>query len=874
MCSSRNAPYPPNLDDARQWIPFPDQADKAWGALPAPPNTLTRALRITLVKGKQKDDLLSETVKGTAAPAIDLDVAKSAGEKPSLTEFGVSRESWLGQLEGMKLLRRRFSNVPADAEIRVNSGTVTRDGEWDAERTRPLTEADPGIYVMQWKSAQRIRGLAIKEIDGKTTKIDVYTGAAEGPIDISAAADWLAVGEHQPVRRNHHGNTEADNHFARYMDDYVDFGREIATRAVRLRVIEQWSDNGTYGELGMRTDLGGMKVDPTRCRVFGVAPLAYIGGEPPTDPLTTRRIEIYDVASGKLEQQLPIDRPGQIAYHPAGDLLAISGKDVVKVGPGGGKPEIFISDLEAPVDLAFDADGQLYVFDAGQDRQNVRVYDAAAHLVRSIGEPGGLQIGAWNPRRMGQVTDIDIDHTGQLWVVENQYFPKRITLWSKDGKFKKEFFGNTAYGGGGVLDPWDKTRAFYGPLEFKIDWKTGQSRLKNLTWQGATPAGVVPIRIDSRTYLVTRPADSQVAMSCGIVYLYEHDHLKLVAAVGPAANFEPLKNPELISRFSGKALTELHFCWSDLNGNGTVDFEELVLSPKMVGHLTNFNRDLGIQSGRFRFQVKEFLPNGVPVYEERRLPGLTEGDFYRLDDGNFYRFGYGLKEAVLTPEGQVRWTYPSEGNGVLAFDQFRSWNPGQVVSQFGFVGHETAPQGDLGEFVVINTNLGDWNIWTRDGLLVGPLFRDLRDPQVRPWSMAEHERGMLLKDITVGQEHFSGYLCRSMQDDKYYAVAGHNHFSVLEVHGLEKFQRTSGKFEVTADDLRRAQNWTEQHEQRSVYERTRSWTLFALQSRLRSTASWTIGSPRPPASTVRPGSTLAMTTRVCLSPMRLRAWGR
>ena len=65
------------------------------------------------------------------------------------------------------------------------------------------------------------------------------------------------------------------------MDDTVDFGRSIETRAIRLRVVAQWTTATREGSCAK--DMLG--IDPTRCRVFGVAPLQYVGGEPPVDAL-------------------------------------------------------------------------------------------------------------------------------------------------------------------------------------------------------------------------------------------------------------------------------------------------------------------------------------------------------------------------------------------------------------------------------------------------------------------------------------------------------------------------------------------------------------------------------------------------------------
>src|SRR5699024_2156446 len=114
---------------------------------------------------------------------------------------------------------------------------------------------------------------------------------------------------------------------------------------------------------------------------------------------------------------------------------------------------------------------QLYVFDGQAERHQVRVYDKSGKFLRTVGTAGGFRAGPWDPTRLGTVTSIDVDQENQLWVVENQYWPKRVSVWSTDGTFRKELLGNTSYGGGGVLDPEDLTRIFYGPLEFKLDWK-------------------------------------------------------------------------------------------------------------------------------------------------------------------------------------------------------------------------------------------------------------------------------------------------------------------------------------------------------------------------------------------------------------------
>jgi hypothetical protein len=72
--------------------------------------------------------------------------------------------------------------------------------------------------------------------------------------------------------------------------------------------------------------------------------------------------------------------------------------------------------------------------------------------------------------------------------------------------------------------------------------------------------------------------------------------------------------------------------------------------------------------------------------------------------------------------------------------------------------------------------------------------------------MREHNRGLALEDATAGEEHFQGWFCRT-DNGKYYVVAGHNHASVVEVQGLDNFKRSGGELTVTAEDLRRVQEW-------------------------------------------------------------------
>ena len=60
---------------------------------------------------------------------------------------------------------------------------------------------------------------------------------------------------------------------------------------------------------------------------------------------------------------------------------------------------------------------------------------------------------------------------------ETDFQPKRVSVWTREGRLIRAFDGPAEYGGGGTLDPSDKTRFYYHGMEFKLDWKRGIDKL-------------------------------------------------------------------------------------------------------------------------------------------------------------------------------------------------------------------------------------------------------------------------------------------------------------------------------------------------------------------------------------------------------------
>ncbi len=857
-----DAPYPPNPRRDADWVRCPEQPRPGWACIPMPEQTRTRGLRlrVRLAKDAAEDNAIDDLLTADASqdPAeIDLDSPKS-GDKPG--SKATATAGWFARFEGMKLLRRRFTNVTPQAKVRVNSGQINPQGVWDAQRDEALSPENPGIYVLEWEKLQSLAGLAIKEIDGALTEIDVWDESATVPdgesVPLTGTAGWRPIARYEQARRDSYEPAFERNDAALYMDGYVAFGGEVATRAVRLRVVSQWADNGQRGTASLRRDHGGRDLDPRRCRIWGVAALQYLGDEAPLDTLASERLEIRDGQSGKviretavrLSEKLPAGGQEKnadsqaltsLAYRPDGTLVGILHGRVVQVDveTGAAKPVLPEVDGQTRIAhrLAVGPEGLLFV--AIQPEHQIHVYDSQGQKLRTIGHAGGQQVGPWDPEKFRQIETLVADHSGQLWVVESQDIPRRIVQYDAKGKFVREFYGNTHYGGGGVLDPDDKSRLFYHHIEFAIDWKTGQSRIKNMLAEWM-PENCVPVRYKGHTYLTTTPLSHRATQSVGVVYRHDADQgtATLAAAFGEANGFEQLKTPAILKLLeTGKVLQEYTFLWSDTNGDGAVNADEvefeLKAAPGQQVNLGRFTSTLHCWAGSHCYQPKSVLKNGAPIFEKIQSTALREGIF-ELDNGDVLAFGVpserrvrhgdglGQETRAIDKSGQVRWSYPTEHQSVSGL-WLPPFEPGYVSNEFAIIGHATARKGELGEYIVVHGNNGQWKIWTADGLLAGQILRHKFDPRsIVESSFVEARRDMPLDNLTAGQEHFNGYFTQS-PDGRNYIVHGGTYIAISEVLGLDQFRRLAGEITVSTDDVRRVRQRQEELARREAKSQAR-----------------------------------------------------
>ena len=217
-------------------------------------------------------------------------------------------------------------------------------------------------------------------------------------------------------------------------------------------------------------------------RRYVLASIAAHDGQIVCSLIRQSELLVVDARSGKVTQKVSVENPRGMAFDRDGHLLVLSGTKLVRFAPpietaSAGPPETIVGNgLEDPRQVALDADGNIYISDRGKSQQ-IKVFSPAGKLLRAIGKAGEPTTGAYDPLHMNNPNGLGIDSQRRVWVAEDDFHPKRVSLWTPEGKLVRAFYGPGEYGGGGVLDPMDKNRFFYKGQEFLLDWQHGTDKL-------------------------------------------------------------------------------------------------------------------------------------------------------------------------------------------------------------------------------------------------------------------------------------------------------------------------------------------------------------------------------------------------------------
>lgn len=539
-----------------------------------------------------------------------------------------------------------------------------------------------------------------------------------------------------------------------------------------------------------------------------------------------------DATTGQYEGAAALNDPRGLTFDSSGRLLALSGNRLLRFELTAGSTALsaeteITASLEDPRDVELDASENLYVSQHGT-RHNVKVFTSAGTFMHEIGVPGPIAPGPYDELHMQHPEGMTITPDGHLWVAEFDHAPKRVSVWNLDGTFVKAFYGPTKYGGGGQLDPTDRTRFYLfeqdGGMEFELDWTNGTSRLASVYYRpgpndwkmpiqdwGRSAAGPeTPIYCQGHQYMTDAfGQDAGAGVGLGIWRMDGGIAVPVAAAVlgdsWPLLAQSPFK--EALPPFDP---SNPHFVvWSDLNSDAQVQTNELQFRPeRAVTFTVNERLELSTSEARI-YRPLSFTGDGVPVYDlqssERLLP-----DFFQAgaDVGGILATTNDWSLIIGGPirgvkDGEVKWHYASDWPSLPA-----TWQPGrpplprypgQLIGTTRLLGLPIVPAGsDAGQIFGVNGNLGNLYLFTTDGLFVATCFHDTR---VAPgWRMPYRERGMLLNDISLEEETFHPSLTQ-VENGEVYLAAGHNHASIVKVEGLETIQRFDAPDVVLTPEL-------------------------------------------------------------------------
>ena len=541
---------------------------------------------------------------------------------------------------------------------------------------------------------------------------------------------------------------------------------------------------------------------------------------------------------------IKMDNLGGIAFEPDGSLLVTTDGAIKRFTVQndwktctltGGNEVVAASDLQAPKQI-IEQDGEIYVTDWGTSHQ-VKVFDAASgKLVRTIGKPGGPQIGDYDEERMAHPMGMCIDSKGLLWVAEEDYLPKRISRWNaKTGQFVNAWYGPTQYGGGGFVDPKDKSHAYYpsvgnpgsmGLLDFKVDLQTGASKLTGVRYRYPDPLndiisyGGYPTKpiffpndmIPMGSHGGTAPGQTFYFQGhqyfsnsynsywynqspCATLWILEDGVCRPIASCGWVGTgihrWPPLSDPSLKDKIPAGRPDGDFYVWTDHSHDHAVHPEDIqFFRPSVPGNVgVVFQPDLSILSGGpYHLPAASVDAKGVPSYDLSQLqpisPTVATGEMALAPDGWLVVDCSGFKD------GQKRWTLAERD------DSTPPTGPGDLELPKRMLGYPVkSAKGDAGYLVARYSYMGEIYVYSTDGILVTTLGSDIR---LAPfWPYPEEKKDMAITGLSFDAEHFWPYMF-GLDDGNVYLCVGKWHSSIVRLDGLDKVRRIDlGKIDVT-----------------------------------------------------------------------------
>ena len=542
-------------------------------------------------------------------------------------------------------------------------------------------------------------------------------------------------------------------------------------------------------------------------------------------------IRVLDAETGKELQAAEVANPGDLEAAADGTVYVLSsGSQVLRLKNGNAAVPV-VTGLKDARGLAIGKDGEIYVGILEPDNQ-VKVFGQNGKLIRTIGKPGGRALtGLWQQDGLRFVNGLRVDKNGTLWVAENDAHPKRFSCWnSSDGTFVREFFGPTAYGAtGGAISPVDPLVMVGSGCEWKLDPKTGKSRVVSVFHRGGIHTGRFGQSPDGRLFVALggdwhgyRPV---------VIYERTGEGRYQLRTRFDALTTEKDKRGIPSGKLLGARI------WSDANGDQKEQPDEvreytMDIGGWVSGWYMPMTQSMIFYAGVYRIAPVGWTKCGAPIYDlakSKRMPapediarrgGMGAQRGCGSQDGKLivYNGHYGSSHSDFScydiETGKLKWTYPNNYVGVHGGHNAPPPQVGMIRGAYDVVGTGKLPE-PIGDIFVIATDKGEWHILTGEGYYLGRLFEG--DPFKIKWPESASP-GAIMDSAPpgMGGEDFGGSMIVT-NDGHLHLQAGKTGYINIKVVGLDTVRKIKGgKLQVKPSDLALARTFREKLMQASV----------------------------------------------------------
>lgn len=515
----------------------------------------------------------------------------------------------------------------------------------------------------------------------------------------------------------------------------------------------------------------------------------------------TEFLAVCDGKSGKVRRMIDVPLPRAIHAVSEKVVYVISGgTSVLVVDVQSGKTTPVVTGLENATAIAVDGAGKIYVGVREPDQQ-VKVFGADGKPAGTIGRKGGrAPLGPWQGDGLLAISSLTLDKQDRLWATEFDYYPKRVSVWETGtGKLAGEFFGSTHYGAGGsAINPLDPNVMIGVDCEWRFDPKSQTMRCTGVFDRGHHGYAAF-----------CRPANGKLYLAVTFEVQHNRAGLRIFERIGEG----DYRLRSMIRPDYGDNTTTI---WSDANGDGKPDTDEVTTVPKILvthgtlGWSMNMNpRDFTVfpvtsdKQGRTVHQLSPagFTACGAPKWD---VAGMKPLEFASTKDVNGVLPSPDNRLLVTCGEqhsyyrcyematGKLLWTYPNPFFQVHGSHRAPAPEPGLTRGAYGLVGTFNHPI--LGTVWAINANLGEWYLLTEKGYFLTRLFEG--DPMRWQWP-ARCEVGADMTHCPPGSggEDFGGSLTQA-DDGRVFIQSGKAAVWSLELGKLDQV-RVIGSGSVT-----------------------------------------------------------------------------